>query len=48
MARRRKKSRAAANAKKKDDQSPMLVDKSLLLFHLTPFCRVLFPGSRYT
>lgn len=29
MARRRKKSRAAANAKKKDDQSPMLVDKSL-------------------
>ncbi|KAI9645382.1 Rho-type gtpase-activating protein [Ciborinia camelliae] len=29
MARRRKKSRAAANAKKKDEQSPMLVDKSL-------------------
>jgi hypothetical protein len=29
MARRRKKSRAAANAKKKEDQSPMLVDKSL-------------------
>lgn len=29
MARRRKKSRAAANAKKKEDQSPLLVEKSL-------------------
>lgn len=29
MARRRKKTRAAQNAKKKEDQSPMLVDKSL-------------------
>ncbi|TVY81771.1 putative Rho-type GTPase-activating protein [Lachnellula suecica] len=49
MARRRKKSRAAANAKlKKDDQSPMLVDKSLPALPPNEIPRSAFSPDRET
>jgi hypothetical protein len=48
MARRRKKSRAAANAKKKDDQSPMLVDKSLPALPPNAILQSAFPPDRET
>ncbi|TVY19795.1 putative Rho-type GTPase-activating protein 4 [Lachnellula arida] len=49
MARRRKKSRAAANAKlKKDDQSPMLVDKSLPALPPNAISQSAFSSDRET